>query len=57
MAKGYRIGDVHAPVEDTDVPRTLKILVIVMAAVLISTVTTLSIMLQSMGLLQKLLQI
>lgn len=30
MAKKYEIGDVHAPVEDTEVPFGLKLLVLVM---------------------------
>lgn len=30
MAKKYEVGDVHAPVEDTDVPLGLKVLVLIL---------------------------
>lgn len=33
--KPHDLGDVHAPVEDTDVPSTLKFLVILMIIVLV----------------------
>jgi hypothetical protein len=36
MTKKYEVGDVHAPVEDTDVPFSLKLLVVLMIASLIT---------------------
>jgi hypothetical protein len=30
MNKKYEPGDIHAPIEDTDVPLSLKVLVVVM---------------------------
>lgn len=36
--KPHDLGDVHAPVEDTDVPFTLKLLVIIMVLIMIGLI-------------------
>jgi hypothetical protein len=44
--------EVHAPVEESDVPRPLKALVFGMVIVLLATLATVGIMLNQTGLLQ-----
>ena len=51
-----KTGDVHAPVEDTEVPTGIKVLVFLMAAILIGTTVTVSLMIQASGLTNVLLQ-
>lgn len=51
MTKRHESGDVHAPVEDTDVPFSLKVLVILMIAGLLGLAAILLLMANQMGLL------
>lgn len=52
-----KTGEVHAPVEDTDVPAGIKVLVFLMAAILIGTTVAVSLMLQASGLTDALLRL
>ena len=52
MARKYEIGDVHAPVEDVDVPLSLKILVLMMLFIVTGAITLLAFVLERSGLLQ-----
>jgi hypothetical protein len=47
----YGIGDVHAPVEDTEVPLNLKVLVLFMIGVLLGLAALLGILANNLGLL------
>ncbi len=51
MARKYESGDVHAPVEDVEVPLGLKVLVILMLLVLAGAVVTLVLTANQLGLL------
>ncbi len=44
--------EVHAPVEESDVPRSLKALVYAMVVILLATLATVGVLLNQMGLLQ-----
>jgi hypothetical protein len=48
----YEIGDVHAPVEDTEVPLSLKLLVLFMIGVLMSLGALLAVLANYLGLLR-----
>jgi hypothetical protein len=48
----YGVGDVHAPVEDTEVPLSLKLLVLFMIGVLASLGALLFVLANYLGLLQ-----
>jgi hypothetical protein len=48
----YDIGDVHAPVEDTEVPLSLKLLVLFMIGLLASLGALLGILASGLGLLR-----
>ncbi len=52
MANKYKPGDVHAPVEDTNVPLGLKVLVIVMFMLLVIAAVALGVTLNQIGLLR-----
>jgi hypothetical protein len=49
MAKKYEIGDVHAPVEDTDVALGLKVLVLIMLIAMFGVAVTLVVALGQAG--------
>lgn len=51
MVKKYEIGDVHEPVEDTDVPFSLKVLVIFMMGVLTLVSIIIAVIANSLGVL------
>lgn len=51
MAGKYESGDVHAPVEDVEVPLGLKVLVITMLAVVVGGITILVVVLEQAELL------
>jgi hypothetical protein len=52
MATKYsnKTGDIHAPVEDVEVPGGIKFLVVVMAIILAGTTVSVSLILQAEGL-------
>ena len=56
MPKKREVGDVHEPVEDTDVPFALKLLVLLMIAVLGFVSTIITIIANSKGLLSQFMQ-
>ncbi len=51
MPKRYETGDVHAPVEDVDVPLSLKVLVVSMFSILIGAAIALTLAANQLGLL------
>ncbi len=51
MTKRHESGDVHAPVEDVDVPFGLKVLVVLMIAFLVGLAIALLFAADQMGLL------
>jgi hypothetical protein len=57
MATKYsnKAGDIHAPVEDVDVPGGIKFLVVVMAVFVVATAISVSLILQAEGLMNNLL--
>jgi hypothetical protein len=56
MPKKREVGDVHEPVEDTDVPFALKLLVLLMIAVLGLVSAIITIIANSKGLLSQFMQ-
>lgn len=56
MPKKREVGDVHEPVEDTDVPFALKLLVLLMVAVLGVVSAIITIIANSKGLLSQFMQ-
>ena len=56
MPKKREVGDVHEPVEDTDVPFALKLLVLLMIAVLGFVSAIITIIANSKGLLSQFMQ-
>jgi len=59
MATKYsnKTGDIHAPIEDVEVPGGIKFLVIVMAIVLAGATVSVSLILQAEGLTTLLFQL
>jgi len=57
MATKYsnKTGDIHAPVEDVEVPGGIKLLVLVMAVVVVAAGISVSLILQAEGLMNNLL--
>jgi hypothetical protein len=57
MATKYsnKTGDIHAPVEDVEVPGGIKLLVLVMAVVVVAAAVSVSLILQAEGLMTNLL--
>lgn len=57
MATKYsnKAGDVHAPVEDVEVPGGIKLLVVVMALIVVAATISVSLFLQREGLLTNML--
>jgi hypothetical protein len=51
MTKRYEAGDVHAPVEDIDVPFGLKVLVVFMIVFLVALTIALVLAAERLGLL------
>jgi hypothetical protein len=51
MAKKYEEGDVHAPIEDTDVALGLKVLVLIMLIALLGIAVSLAAALEGVGLI------
>jgi hypothetical protein len=51
MARKYELGDVHAPVEDTEVPFSLKLLVLFMMGVLVLAAILLLLLANQFGML------
>jgi hypothetical protein len=49
MAKKYEEGDVHAPIEDTDVALGLKVLVLIMLVALLGIAVSLAVALEGAG--------
>jgi hypothetical protein len=52
MTRRHEVGDVHAPVEDVEVPLSLKVLVILMLSVLGALAIALVLAAEAMGLLR-----